>query len=915
LGHEDHAGIMVDPGTADRAATWHALPVDVALSRLGSTPDGLTEAEAGRRLSRHGANKLPEPPSPAAWRRFLAQFHNVLIYVLLASATVTAWLGHATDTGVILGVVVLNALIGYVQEGKAQRAIDAVRGMLSPRAIALRDGHKRELNATLLVPGDIVFLQAGDKVPADLRVFHAKGLRVVEAALTGESVPVDKLGDAVAAEASLGERTSMAYAGTVVAAGQGSGLVVATGLATEIGHVSKLLAQTQALDTPLIKQMDVMGRWLTAAILALATATFAIGTLVRGLPVADMFMAAVAMTVAAIPEGLPAIITIALAIGVERMARHNAIIRRLPAVETLGSVTTICTDKTGTLTHNELAVRALVTADARFDVAGAGYAPDGAIDRLGAGPPARHDPTAIALLRAGALCNDAALRSVDGAWRLAGDPTEGALLTVAMKAGIDPRALAEEKPRLDEIPFDAAHRFMATLHRDGTIYLKGAPEAVLERCEREQAASGARPINRQTWRRAIDMAADQGMRVLAIASKPAPSGRHALSMADARDGFTLLGLAAMIDPPRPEAIDAVVDCRRAGIRVAMITGDHAATARAIGREIGIVDPKHDRVLTGAEIDAMDDGALSRAVGELAVVARADPAHKLRLVEALQANGEVVAMTGDGANDAPALKRADVGVAMGMKGTDAAKEAAVMVLADDNFATIAEAVRQGRGVYDNLRKTLMFILPTDLGEALLVSIAVLVGGTMPVTPVQIMWINLVTSVTLSLALIVEPAEPDVMRRNPRPPREPILSGFVLWRIAFVGGLMLVAAYALFHWKLASGASIELARTVAVNAVVACEAFYLVPARFLLAPGLSRRALRGSGPALLTIALTMLCQAGFTYLPPAQALFGTEGLGLADWGWVLAAGAAVLAAAEAEKAVVRALNARRGAQHPA
>ncbi|MCC6467157.1 MAG: HAD-IC family P-type ATPase [Alphaproteobacteria bacterium] len=897
------------------SVAWHALPVDAVLARLDAGEDGLTDAEAARRLSLHGPNRLPEPVRPAAWRRFLAQFHNVLIYVLLVSAAVTAWLEHAADTGVILGVVVLNAVIGYVQEGKAQRAIDAVRGMLSPHATALRAGRKGEIDAALLVPGDVVFLQPGDKVPADLRLLHGKSLRADEAALTGESVPVEKSADPVAAEAPLGERSAMAYAGTVVAAGQGRGLVVATGLRTEIGRVSKLLAETEALETPLIRQIDVMGRWLTVAIIGLSAATFAIGTLLRGLSAADMFMAAVAMTVAAIPEGLPTIITIALAIGVERMARRNAIIRRLPAVETLGSVTTICTDKTGTLTRNELTVRAIVTAAARFDVTGTGYAPDGALRRDGAAPGAPPDPVVTALLAAGALCNDAALGQAGGAWQVAGDPTEGALLVAAMKAGVDPRALAAAHPRLDEIPFDAAHRFMATLHADGAIHLKGAPEAVLERCARERTASGERPIDRPAWRRAIDGAAAQGMRVLAIASKRADAGHRALSMADARDGFTLLGLAAMIDPPRPEAIAAVADCRRAGIRVAMITGDHAATAQAIGREIGIVEASRDRVLGGAEIDAMDDAALSLAVDGAAVIARADPAHKLRLVAALQASGEVVAMTGDGANDAPALKRADVGVAMGLKGTDAAKEASVMVLADDNFATIAEAVRQGRGVYDNLRKTLMFILPTDLGEALLVSIAVLLGGAMPVTPVQIMWINLVTSVTLSLALIVERPEADVMRRKPRPTREPILSGFVLWRIVFVGSLMLAAAFALFHWKIASGAPVELARTMAVNAVVACEAFYLIPARFLLAPGLSRRALRGIGPALLTIALTMLAQAGFTYLPPAQALFGTADLGPGDWLAVLAAGLAVLVLAEAEKALMRSFNARRGAGRPA
>lgn len=891
------------PGTA-----WHALSPDAALRALQATPGGLTGAEAARRLQAHGPNRLPAPPRPSLTRRVLGQFHNVLIYVLLVSAAVTAWLGEWTDTGVILGVVVLNALIGFVQEGKAQRAIDAVRSMLSPHAIALRDGERRDLDAGTLVPGDIAFLQPGDKVPADLRLLGAKGLRIDEAALTGESVPVDKTVAPVAADAPLGERASLAFAGTVVAAGQGSGVVVATGTQSEIGKVGRLLAETESLVTPLIAKLDVMGRWLTAMILLLAGTTFAVGTLWRGLPASEMFMAAVGLTVAAIPEGLPAIITIALAIGVERMARLKAIVRRLPAVETLGSVTTICTDKTGTLTQNELTARALLVADGEFAVGGTGYAPEG--DIAGDGP----TEVAQELLRAAALCNDAALRRGPQGWELAGDPTEGALLAVAMKGGIDIAALVAANPRRDAIPFDAAHRFMATLNGN-TIHLKGAPEAVLARCSHERVADGTRAIDGAAWSRAIDAAAQEGQRVLAIASRDFQG--DALSMDDMAEGFVLLGLVAMIDPPRPEAIAAVRVCQAAGIRVVMITGDHAATAASIGREIGILGPTPapQEVLSGADIAAMDDTALRIAASRACVIARADPAHKLRLVAALQAQGQVVAMTGDGVNDAPALKRADVGVAMGLKGTDAAKEASVMVLADDNFATIAEAVRQGRAVYDNLRKTLMFILPTDLGEALLVSIAVLVGGVMPVTPVQIMWINLVTSVTLALALVVEAPEPDVMRRKPRAPGEPILSRLVLWRIVFVGLLMLAAAYSLFHWYLATGASVETARTVAVNAVVACEAFYLIPARFLTAPGLSRRALATSGPALLTIALTMAAQVVFTYAPPAQALFGSAALRAADWVAIVGVGVAVLVLAELEKAAGRWLSARRRAARPA
>ncbi len=887
---------------------WCALTAEEALRRLDSSIHGLGAAEAKRRLATHGPNLLPAPRPPGALLRFVRQFHNVLIYVLLAASAVTASLGHWVDTGVILGAVLLNAAIGFVQEGKAQRAMESVRDMLSPQAVVLRGDRRHTVDASVLVPGDVVTLQPGDRVPADLRLIKAKGLRAIEAALTGESMPVDKSGQAVAPDAALGEQASMAFAGTSIAAGQATGVVVATGLDMRIGHVSTLLAETDVLATPLVRRMAAMGRLLTAAILAVATATFAIGTFVHLQPAGEMFMAAVGLAVAAIPEGLPAIITIALAIGVERMARRNAIIRRLPAVETLGSVTVICSDKTGTLTRNELTVRAVVTASARHEVAGTGYAPHGRIECLDA---RAADPTLPAMLLAASLCNDAELHEDGGEWRLVGDPTEGALLSVAMKGGLNPRSEAMAHPRLDEIPFDAAHRFMATLNRDGSsgvIFLKGAPEAVLAVASRELAAGGPQPIDRDFWHRAAAAAGSAGQRVLAVASKHAAFAKHHLAPGDVRDGFTMLGLFAMIDPPREEAIAAVADCRRAGIAVKMITGDHVATAIAIGRELGIDGAG---ALTGQHIDRLDDAALVAAVEGTAVFARTDPAHKLRLVKALQAGGHVVAMTGDGVNDAPALKRADVGVAMGRKGTEAAKEAAVMVLADDNFATIAHAVREGRAVYDNLRKTLMFLLPTDLGEALLVVTAVLLGGALPVSPVQILWVNLVTSVTLSLALVFEPAEDDVMRRPPRPPQEPLLSGLVLWRIAFIGSLMLALTYWLFHRTLDAGGSLELARTVAVNGLVACEAFYLIPARFILATGISPPALRGLGPALLTIALTAVVQIGFTYLPPMQELFQTAGLGPSDWALVLTAGMLLLLAAELEKFVLRRLMAARQA----
>ncbi len=884
------------------------MPRKAVLSAVDASPEGLSSAEAHRRLDRYGPNRLPVPRPPSALLRFLRQFHNILIYVLVASAAITIVLEDWIDTGVILAVVLINAVIGFVQEGKAQRAIDAVRDLLSLHAVVLRDGTRREVDAAELVPGDVVFLQSGDKVPADLRLLRVKGMTAVEAALTGESVPVEKATGAVKESAALGQRSSMAYAGTLIGAGQGTGVVVATGLASEIGKVSRLLAETSALETPLLARLAAMGRWLTGAVLLLAALTFAIGALLRGFPAADMFMAAVGLTVAAIPEGLPAVITVALAVGVQRMARRNAIIRRLPAVETLGSVTVICTDKTGTLTRNELTVRGIVTPDARYETTGVGYDPRGTIRRHGTETPAADDPGLRALLAAGVLCNDAALRPADGAWHLAGDPTEGALLSAGMKVGIDPATERRAAPRLDEIPFDAAHRFMATLHQAAgapVIYLKGAPEAVLEVCVSENAPAGPRPVDRPGWRRAVEQEASAGRRVLALARKMAAPGARGLSMADTRDGFTLLGLVAMIDPPREEAVESVAACRQAGIRVAMITGDHDATALAIARELGI-DSAH--ALNGSGIDALDGAGLADALSDTAVFARADPAHKLRLVEALQADGHVVAMTGDGVNDAPALKRADVGVAMGRRGTEAAREAAQMVLADDNFASIVHAVREGRAVYDNIRKSLAFMLPTDLSEALLVALAVVAGGTLPVTPVQILWVNLVTSVTLVLPLVFEAAEPDTMRRGPRPPSEGLLTAFLGWRILFVGFLTLGAVFALFHWHMAAGHDLDHARTVAVNAVVACEVFYLLSARFLLAPGLSAAALPGMWRALAAMGLTALCQLGFTYLPAAQTVFGTVPLELADWGPILAAGLLVMVAVELEKLAIRSFTTR-------
>jgi magnesium-transporting ATPase (P-type) len=882
---------------------WHNLSASDTLTRLDASRDGLGADAVERRRARYGANRLPPPRRQPAWQRFLLQFHNVLIYVLLAAGVITALLGHWLDSGVIVGVVVVNAAIGFIQEGRAEEALDAIRGMLSPRATVTRAGVRQEIAAEDLVPGDIAHLGSGDRVPADLRLIDVKSLRLMEAALTGESLAVDKQVDPVAEDAALGDRASMAWSGTLVAYGQGSGVVTATGTATELGRISHLLATVEKLATPLLTQMARFGQWLAAAILLLSALIFGFGVWVRGYPASEMFLAAVGLAVAAIPEGLPAIMTITLAVGVTRMAHRHAIIRRLPAVETLGAVGVICSDKTGTLTRNEMTVQTLLCADDTLEVSGSGYAPEGGFSRAGgridAGAP-RLQETA----RAALLCNDAELRETGDGWQLTGDPTEGALLTLALKAGLDLRQTREALPRTDAIPFESEHRFMATLHHDhaghGFVFLKGAPERVLALCATQRGADGDAPVDAAAWHARIDAAAAQGMRLLALAVRRETTAT--LSFSDIEDGgFTLLSVLGLADPPREEAVRAVADCRSAGIRVKMITGDHAATALAIGRQLGLGES--GRAMTGAEIETLDDARLREAVREVDVFARASPEHKLRLVEALQSLGEVTAMTGDGVNDAPALKRADIGVAMGRKGTEAAKEAAEMVLADDNFASIAHAVEEGRTVYGNLRKALIFVLPTNAAQAGMVLIAIVLGITLPITPVQILWVNMVSAVTLALALAFERPEPEVMREPPRDPREPLLTRFMAWRIVFVTLFLVAGAFGLYLWELERGMPLEVARTASVNALVTGEIFYLFNCRRLTAPVVGWSGFAGNPVVLLTVAVLILLQALFTFLPLMQTLFATAPLDASTWGRILLFGGAVYGGVEIEKALIR------------
>lgn len=881
--------------------TWHSRDSAEVLAELNSGARGLSAQAAAERLRDHGPNTLPQPSRHGLLVRFLLHFHNILIYVLLASATVTAALGHWVDTIVILAVVVLNAVIGLVQEGKAEKAMDAIRHMLAPTAAVMRDGKRQSVPGESLVPGDIVLLESGDKVPADLRLLKAHGLAIQEAILTGESVPVEKDLEPVAAAAVVGDRTCMAFSGTLVTAGQAQGVVVVTGADTEIGRISSMLTQVEVLTTPLVRQMAVFSRWLTLFILALAGLILAFGHFVQGQDFSQLFTAVVGLSVAAIPEGLPAVLTVTLAIGVQAMARQHAIVRRLPAIETLGSVSVICSDKTGTLTRNEMMVAAASLAGTDFVVEGSGYEPAGEVysDADGA------DPERLqTLARVAALCNDAALHRREGVWEAEGDPMEAALLAFAGKLGLNQEETHASWVRTDLIPFDTRHRFMATLNHDhdhhAYVHVKGAPETIFGFCSEQRAEDGSTaPFDHDDWHARAEALAKQGQRVLALATVTVAEAKTALDFDDVESGLVLEGLVGLIDPPRPEAIAAVAACAGAGIRVKMITGDHAGTAAAIGRQIGLENA--DQVLTGAELDELDDTELAARVLDTDVFARTSPEHKLRLVKALQAHGKVVAMTGDGVNDAPALKRADAGIAMGLGGSEAAKEAADLVLVDDNFATIVAAVRAGRTVYDNLKKVIAFLLPVNGGESLSLLLAILFGLTLPITAAQILWVNMVSSVALAMALAFEPTEANTLKRPPRDPASAILSRGLVLRIVLVSLLFCAGVFGQFWLALSQGVSLETARTMAVNTLVVMEIFYLFSVRYAYGSSLSLQGLKGTRAVWVALLVVTVLQLAFTYLPWLAMWFGAQPLGLAQSVQVLAVGVAMLLLMEAGKAV--------------
>jgi magnesium-transporting ATPase (P-type) len=888
----------------DKQRHWHDSDLETVLRTLDTSHTGLSEAEAETRRAIHGLNRLPEAMKRSAMKRFVLQFHNVLIYVLLGSAVVTAILGHVADTIIILAVVCANAVIGFLQEGKAERAMEGIRQMLAPTASVLRSGARYTVEGERLVPGDVVLLEAGDRVPADLRLLQTHGLQIQEAVLTGESVPVDKGSKAVSVDAALGDRTCMAFSGTFVTSGQARGVVVATGKATEIGRISGLLSEVETLTTPLVGQMNKFARWLTIVILAIAALILLFGYFAGHYPFEQLFMVVVGLSVAAIPEGLPAVLTITLAIGVQAMARRNAIVRRLPAIETLGSVSVICTDKTGTLTRNEMLVASLVIQGKFFTVEGTGYEPAGEIRLEGAAFATEPRAALADLALAAALCNDATLQEQEGTWTANGDPMEAALLAFSGKAGMDGGEQRLRWSRTDMIPFDSRHRFMATLNHDheghASIFAKGAPEQILAMCSEQRSADdSSEPLDAAWWTAQADALAAQGQRVLAFAVRPMRTEHTVLELSDLGGKLCLLGLAGLIDPPRPEAVAAVCECHRAGIRVKMITGDHAGTARSIGRQIGLKNP--DKTLTGADLDTMDDDLLKALVLDTDIFARTSPEHKLRLVMALQSHGMTVAMTGDGVNDAPALKRADAGIAMGRKGSEAAKEAAEIVLADDNFASIVAAVREGRTVNDNIKKVISWTLPTNAGEAITLIVALLLGLVLPVTPVQILWVNLITAITLGVALAFEPTEDNTMRRPPRPRNEPLLSAALAWHIVLVSILFLCGVFGLFVYAVERGYSTRLAQTIAMNTLVAMEIFHLFFIRNIYGTSLTWKAVRGTKVVWITVIAVTAAQFAVTYLPPLQALLGTEAVPFVDGLLIFAAGVALFAIVEIEKQI--------------
>lgn len=885
---------------------WHSWEIEEAIAYLKTDQEtGLSSTRATKLLTEVGANELTTKKTKAWWLKFLLQFNQPLLIILLCAGLVKAVTGSFVNAGVIWGVTTTNAIIGFIQESKAESAISALAKAITTEATLLRDRQKVRVPSRELVPGDVVLLTSGDKVPADLRLIQVRNLQIDESALTGESVAVEKHIQVLPPDTQLAERKNMAYAGGFVTFGQGTGIVVATGNATETGQISQLMEQHTDITTPLTRKFNKFSQNWLYMVLGLATLCFVVGLSFRGLN--EALEAAVALTVSAIPEGLPAVVTVTLAIGVSRMARRNAIIRKLPAVETLGSATVICSDKTGTLTENQMTVQAIYAGGHQYTVTGIGYAPDGEILQDEQPVDLNSDKGLQECLIAGLLCNDSHLEVKNSRWVVMGDPTEGALIASANKAGFDQFNLAQQMPRVDGIPFESDYQYMATLHatpRGKTIYVKGSVEAMLQRCSLMLNTDGqphpldcVETLSRAKIEREVNIMARQGLRVLALAKKPVRDQQDTVDHPDIADGLIFLGLQGMIDPPRESAIKAVQACQSAGIQVKMITGDHAVTAQAIARRMGINKNSSVLAFTGAELAQMDQTELAQVAEEGVVFARVAPEQKLRLVEALQSKGEIVAMTGDGVNDAPALKQADIGIAMGGAGTEVAKEAADMLLTDDNFASIEAAVEEGRAVYKNLLKAICFILPVNGGESMTILLSTLLARDLPILSLQVLWLNMLNSITMTVPLAFEPKAQNVMQQPPRYPNEPLLSGGRIQRILAISLFNWIVIFGVFEYIRQTTGNIDLARTMAINSLIAGRIFYLLSISQLI-PNLIAK-MDGTMkenvdiPAIgLGILGAIILQIVFAHVPLINEVFETAPLTLQQWLFCLGVGSPMI-----------------------
>jgi len=886
-------------GAAEPSQRWHTLTVEESFARLESSPRGLSSDEAGKRLEQFGPNELLAQRRVSPWAILLEQFKNVLIVILLLATALSAFLGHGVEAIAITVIVLFAVILGFIQEFRAERAIEALREMAAPSATAIRDGHDQRIPARDLVPGDVIILATGDKVPADARLTEAVNLQTVEAPLTGESAPVEKHSRPLQEETlPTGDRRNLAFAGTAVTYGRGRALIVATGMATEFGKIARMLEEVDTAKTPLQKNLDRIGKALARAAFAVVFVIVALG-LFRGQPFVEMLIFGVALAVAVVPEALPAVVTISLALGVKRMVRRNALIRRLPAVETLGSTSVICSDKTGTLTKDEMTVRRLYVAGHMIEVSGRGYEPNGKFSMNGSGVGAS-EPLSM-MLQAGALASDARVEQKNGSgtWEVKGDPTEGALVVVAAKAGLNKPELEARFPRISEIPFTAETKEMTTLHEtpDGVVaYTKGAPEVIVQSCASQLTETGVEPLDEARRTEVLERArqmAGEALRVLAVAYKPRAT------VEDAEKDMTLLGLAGMIDPPRREAKAAVKKCEEAGIKVIMITGDHPLTAKAVAEELGL--SKGGRVVNGADLEAMDDLQLEREVESIEVCARVSPAHKLRVVTALQKRGQVVAMTGDGVNDAPALKKADIGIAMGITGTDVSKEAAAMTLTDDNFASIVAAVEEGRGIFSNIKKYLMYLLSSNIGEIGLMAGASLAGLPLPLSAVQILYVNLATDGLPALALAVDPPERGLMQRPPRDPRTGIFTRPVVLLMLAGGVWSAVVNLGVFIWALNSGRPQAEAMTMTFVSLVLIQFFKAYNFRSdrhsVLRDPFANKWLN------LAILWELILLALILYVPVLEMTFGTVALPVRDWLIIVAAALTVSPVLEFTKWIER------------